>query len=320
MRRKIQAQQQRRCSSSYISLAILIVGTLAACGPQGEENPINQAEVSSVRSALNDPTWYGYTNFFSRSGAKCYSRDIAATASNPSSTFYLCVVDMRLAQVRTVHGNFYKKPDGTYDTDQMYRKTVWDHWKDASFPAIAINASFFGDYAWTAPTKLSFPYKQDGSLITYGTEYGTDCSGYGHTGKVRNLYLWKDRQYAAVGMYNCSASDQAALTSWGNAPDIIGSLDPSFPIESSSWNKGRTYVAVHDSDGDHNRETLVIFSSHKASQTAAYQELAQLNVNEIIMLDGGPSSQLVVGSDLKVTSTPSSADRPVPTALIVWAW
>jgi hypothetical protein len=222
---------------------------------------------------------------------------------------------MRQASISTVHAPHPTKPDGSDDTDRYYRRTVSTLWSDAWFPAVAINASFFGDYAWALPTNLSFPFKQGGTLLTKGT----DCAS--HRGYVKNLMFWWDRQYAAINDMSCSTTDFAKLTEYGSAPHIVTVLDPSFPIDRSIDTTNRTMVGLYDSDNNSLYETVLISVSKNATRTDARQHLLNfgLDSSQIVMLDGGGSTQLLINGDVKVTTNPPPT-RPVPNALIVYAY
>jgi hypothetical protein len=130
---------------------------------------------------------------------------------------------------------------------------------------------------------------------------------------VKNLHIWPDRQYAAIGSMGCAPADFSALEAYGSAPDIIGGLDTDY----SKWKYltiERTFFGVHDGTGDGTRETLLIYTSGWASQSYAEKQLRDFGADEVVMYDGNESTQLVVDGSLKI-----SASRQLPNALVVYA-
>ena len=283
-----------RCHNGlYHNFLAITLGMFAACGQDGSEHP----EVSSLHASMTIPS--GYRVITTRSGVQCYQKDNAGGAPD-----YVCIVDLRQARVRTVHS--------ARSGDNFGCKSLRNLWNDAAAlesgiitRAIVINGTFFGTDFY--PTQFAFPYKQEGTLLTYGK----DCPA--HVPSVRNLHLWWDRQYAAVSTYSCSAVDQAALTSFGSAPDILGTLDWTYSKNSTSPIP-RTFVGVQDQDGNGTRETLLIFSSALATQSYARQQLINFGANEIVMFDGGGSSALIINGIDKVSTA-----RTLPNALVVLA-
>lgn len=286
------------------AFTLFSAGVLIACGEREEGEFPKRDGIQSIRSALTYTVPYRYNKgipFFTATGVECYQ----------SGYDYVCAVNLHQAHVRTVHG--------TKIAPQSFElHTVWDYWNSApaSDPVwggrkvIAVNTSFFDYHPFsTSPREISFPYKQNGTLLTKGT----DCSGGG--GKIKNLHVWNDRQYAATGGMGCSSTDFAALESYGSAPDIIGGLDTSFP---KRWSDsiGRTYFGVKDGDreGYGFRELLFIYSSASADQDHAPQQLWDFGADEVMMFDGSGSSQLVINGAQKV-----SDPRLLPNALVVYA-
>jgi hypothetical protein len=276
---------------------MLIAAGFTACGM-----PEKNESIATVQSALYDPAWYGYSKFFSLTGLDCYSKGITVPKT---STFYLCVVDLTKAYIKTMHGSHYSPRPGVEDKDTFWKKSANDLWIQGYYPPVVINASFFGtDYN---PTNLSFPYKRDGNIVTYGT----DCDAPPHRGNVRILQVWSDRQSADISSYNCSAVDKATLTSFGSAPEILGTLTNDVDKGRGVW-KGRTFVGVADGG-----RTVLIFGSQKVDQDIAQQELANFGTGKIVMFDGGGSTQMMINGTLVV---PSSDGRNIPNALVVYAW
>ena len=281
--------------------ATLVAIGLTACGMQEQDEP-----VASLQSALYDPAWYGYSKFFGLTGLSCYNKVVPVPGKATTTTFYLCVVDLTKAYIKTMHGPHYSPRPGVEDKNTFWRKSINDLWVQGYYPPVIVNASFFG--TTINPTNLSFPYKRDGELITYGT----DCDAWPHRGNVRVLQVWNDRHSADVSSYNCSAADMANLTSFGSAPEILGTLTNDVNKGKGNWDIGRTFVAVADSG-----KTVLIFASQKVDQDVAQQELANFGTGKIVMFDGGGSTQMKINGS---TIIPSSDGRDVPNAIAVYAW
>ena len=287
-------------SFSNLLFAVLTAIGLIACGEQEKNEPI-----ASLQSALHNPTWYGYSKFFSLTGLDCYNKGVPIPGRTEISTFYLCVVDLTKAYIKTMHGPHYSPRPGVENKDTFWRRSVTDLWMQGYYPPVIVNASFFG--TTINPTNLSFPYKRDGNLITYGTH----CDALAHVGKVRTFQVWSDRQSAAVSYYDCSKTDRDRLTEWGSAPEILGTLTNDVNKGRGVW-QGRTFVGVADGG-----KTVLIFASQKADQDVAYQEITNLGASDIVMFDGSGSTQMIINGSLVV---PSSDGRSIPNAIAVYAW
>ena len=252
-------------------------------------------------SALTVPAGYSLMQG-SRGGVQCYRKLVAG-----GSPDQVCAVDMRNSRVRPVHGT----PSGALGVQRFTTKVLSTFWNDAAaFDApgatriLAINASFFGTYQ--SPTGLSFPYKRDGAVLTYGT----DC--FNHASSVRNLHLWWDRQYGAIGTYGCSPTEQQQLSAYGSAPDIVGGLATSHDKSKNAWIQ-RTFVGMHDRNGDGTRETLLIYASAQATQAYAEAQLRAFGAQETMMLDGGGSTGMIFAGNPVIATT-----RLIPNALVVY--
>jgi hypothetical protein len=255
------------------------------------------------------PDRYSKNKFFGADGVECYSYG----SFYPD---YVCAINLKRAHVRTVNAG---KSGGA---ESFNLKTLPDLLSLA--PAtdlgknkvLGVNISFFGYYYDDDPNprEISFPYKQwrwnntGSDLLTKGT----DCAGAG--GKVKNLYIWWDRQAAAIGSMGCTPADFAALENYGSAPDIIGGLDRS---ADKGLINSRTFVGVRDGDegGGGWRETLLIYTTSEwVTSDYAAQQLWDFGAQEVIMFDGHGSTQLIVNGSSKISSA-----RRIPNALVVYA-
>lgn len=287
-------------------LVAFSVSTFIACGQQEGDGSLKSTDIQSVKLALS-PTSSPYGSaFFSTTGVNCYQ----------NGSDYMCAVDLRHAHVRTAHGSIYP------GSESFYRNSVWNYWSSVSSPdpvwgrkVVAVNTSFFN--TGTNPAEISFPLKTDESSTPLTN--GKDCDAVRNYSLYRKLlHVWNDRGYADIGDYLCtSASDKAALSSYGSAPNIIGGLDVSYP---KGGTDNRTFFGVLDTNGDFQYETLLIYSTKgNVTQTYAASQLSAFGEGKtvkIMMFDGSGSSQMVVDGSLVV---PSKDGRGVTTALIVYA-
>jgi hypothetical protein len=270
-----------------------------ACGTGIDEGaPIDDVETSE--QALTVPA--GWTSSLNRVGVRCWS----------SGQQRVCAADLRTARAGSVHGTL-SGPAGERTYDKQPLETLWNSAAGAApagmTRALAVNASFFDPNA--NPTGSAFPYKRNGTLLSYGYESG------GHTAYLRNLHIWWDRQYADIGTHSNSAAGRAALQSFGSAPDIVGGLDrtdPALNLRCNSPTTARTFVGVHDANGDGQHETLMFFSG-PATCAAAHAVLVSFGAVRTMMLDGGASTGLRTSAGPALQPT----TRPIPNALVVYA-
>lgn len=249
----------------------------------------------------------GYAQFASRNGVACSSR---------SGIDFVCTANMTVSgvQVRPVNG----AESGPVGDRKFTKKTLSGLYADAlayesssSKRIVAINASMFNTMA--QPTTLPFPFKRDGTLLSYGYEVSK-------WSEPRILSIWPDRRYSDVGPH--SASNNSGLTAWGSAPHIIGGISPTAVPSASSLSKcptcvvARTLVGVADTDGNGTYETVVAFVSTASSLARASTELAKFGVpsTRTLQLDGGGSSAMIVNGSWKV-----STSRALPNGLAFFA-
>lgn len=155
---------------------------------------------------------------------------------------------------------------------------------EAANPAVLCltNGQFFLDTrngAWVDPTELAFPVKSDGVMLSEGYE------------------RWKFRSQRVMleiwpgGWVTISPLSAFALYR-STAPDIIVGLSEQARVRSFE-ELGRTYVGVVDGDRDGLREILLLYSATAATQATAVATLRAFGARELMMLDGGGSTQLM---------------------------
>lgn len=177
---------------------------------------------------------------------------------------------------------------------ETYWQRVTKQEKDAF---CVVNGLFF--YMPEYPTRLAFPLKVNGELVTDGWGINT------YVGQQLILELWEDR--ADIRELN------SATLADSSAPNLIGGLTEE-ANKRAKFSVGRTFVGIDDRDGDGDAETILVFSTLSAKQSAAADTLRSFGADEVMMLDGGGSTQLLCQSGWHIRS-----DRPVPQAIALIA-
>jgi hypothetical protein len=160
-------------------------------------------------------------------------------------------------------------------------------------PVCVLNGQFF--FLSDDPTHLPFPLKKNGVIISdgYGLQDFPD--------QKLMLEIWPDHvqinKLTQAGLYSSSA------------PDIIVGLTEDANKRIKQYT-GRTFVGAADRDGDGQAEILYIFNTLTARQVDAAQELREFGADQVMMLDGGGSTQLICNGNWLVRS-----DRWIPQAI-----
>jgi hypothetical protein len=172
----------------------------------------------------------------------------------------------------------------------------WREISAASKEAFCVtNGQFF--YMPESPTRLAFPLKVDGQVLTDG--WGIKQ----YTDQKLMLEIWDDRA-------DITPLSKEALYG-SSAPNIIAGLTE----EANKRAKvavGRTFVGIGDQDGDGIYETVMMINTSIAKQVNVADVLRSFGADKVMMLDGGGSTQLIC----KGTSFISS-NRPIPQAIAV---
>jgi hypothetical protein len=147
------------------------------------------------------------------------------------------------------------------------------------------NGQFF--YMKEYPTRLPFPLKIDGKVVTdgYGIKDFPD--------QKLMLELWSGRADITP------LSKDALYTS--TAPDIIAGLTEDAPKQKKRYT-GRTFVGLDDLDGNGYYETLLLLTTKTARQIDAAEVLRSFGADKVMMLDGGGSTQLSCQGDSYIYS------------------
>lgn len=164
-------------------------------------------------------------------------------------------------------------PSFTRQTLQQF----WDAFAAGDSQAFClVNGAFFSTNDDPAP--LAFPLKNDGKVVSQG--YAADE----YADQKLILEIWPD--HARI-----SPLTAEALTS-SSAPQILGGLSEDADKDPSAL-IGRTFAGVLDNDGDGQAETVLIFTSKTSRQADAAGVLRAFGAQQVIMLDGGESTQLI---------------------------
>lgn len=190
---------------------------------------------------------------------------------------------------------------GVYGGDNplIYKQKLqaaWDNYFAASPNVFCLsNGQFFSTN--DNPTPLAFPLKTGGKIVSDG--YGL----YEYPDQKLILQIWLD--HAEI------TSLTKEFLYGSSAPEILAGLSENANKGSDSP-VGRTFAGVADLNGDGKNETVLFFNSKFSQQKAAAQVLRDFGASQVIMFDGGGSTQLICKGSSYVTS-----DRIIPQTIAV---
>jgi hypothetical protein len=252
----------------------------------------------SARAAPSTPDVpQGFELISASMGVRLYQKDYEQGTPD-----FLQVVDLsKGASLELLHGAIqqprlgrgaYGGPD-----PKMRLESLEYYWKDfaseTSNPFCVTNGLFF--YMPENPTRLPFPLKKDGEIVTDG--YG----GEQFPNQKLMLEIWQDtvdiRKLSRQALYSSTA------------PDILAGLTPDANKRANQYT-GRTFVGVDDRNGDRQYEIFLVYNTKTARQSDAAQVLKNAGADKVMMLDGGGSTQLICQGNRYVDS-----DRLIPQAL-----
>ena len=253
---------------------------------------------SSAYAAPSDPNIpEGFELIAASMGVRLYQKDYEAGTPD-----FLQVVDLSQgASLELLHGAVQQpRPGrGAYGgpDPKMQLESLEYYWKDLASstqnPFCVTNGLFF--YMQENPTRLPFPLKKDGEIVTDG--YGGDQ----FPNQKLMLEIWED----TVNIRKLSR--QALYTS--TAPDILAGLTQEANKRANQYT-GRTFIGVDDKNGDRKYEILLVYNTKTARQSDAARVLTSAGAHKVMMLDGGGSTQLICQGVRYVDS-----ERWIPQAL-----
>jgi hypothetical protein len=239
----------------------------------------------------------GFYQIAAAPGVQFYQKDYS-----PGNPDYVQVVDLSQgASVELLHAPLREpRPNkGVYGgADPRFGfNTIQGFWKQLSqsHPSAfcVTNGQFF--YMKENPTRLAFPLKKDGVVVTDGWAIEQ------YPGEKLMFEIWDDRV------------DIVELSKWSlygsKAPDILAGLTAKANKRAKDYT-GRTFVGVDDRDQNGSFETVLVFNTKTARQKDADQVLTSFGADKVMMLDGGGSTQLVCQGETLIES-----GRLIPQAL-----
>jgi len=176
--------------------------------------------------------------------------------------------------------------------------SYWQQAKEINDHTLCVtNGLFF--YMPEYPTRLAFPLKVDNEFITDGFGFRT------YLGEKQMLELWENRANIRE-----LTNDNFNLST---APNIIGGLTEKANKRAKNA-VGRTFMGIADYNEDGIYEIVFLLNTKTALQTSAATVLRSFGANNVMMLDGGGSTQLLCREAHYIES-----DRPIPQAIAIIA-
>ncbi len=262
------------------------------------------------QNILIQPQTAGYVVHAFQKGVVTFRKDYPG-----GSPDYVTQVNLKEARVISVIGPTVNPGlgQGVFggNNPELDRLLVFDFWGQAvnflgARAFAAINAGFFNTVM--NPTPLAFPLKQRRQIVSDG--YGSTTEYQAPLG-IRILKL--KGSTAKIESYPDSNAMGTDLHDPLQAPHMIAGLATTVDKSMNSF-VGRTFIGLAKAhNGLH--YTLMIFSSAYASQ--AWAENVLINdflcvPGQLLMLDGGGSTQLTIQGQQEVSSA-----RTVPHVLVV---
>ena len=270
-------------TKKLIPLAALMLGICQGCLPKAQDllTPGTDLSEPEVPDLLSD-----FEVAIESPGAKLYRNGVD----------YVQAIDLSQgASIRFLNGRVTDpgRGKGVYggNDPQLSRQKIEEAWAEFSQTSpdsfCIANGQFFRNDSKRS-TALAFPIKANGKVMTDG--YAGDSE---YPQEKMMLEVWSDR--AKIKAFEPN-------TFYGSdAPNIIVGLkqDADKGIVNET---GRTFIGLKDENFDGDKETLLIFTSESASQPHASEVLRYFGASEIIMLDGGGSTQLLCQGNSYVSS------------------
>ena len=259
---------------------------------------INLFSPQDAESRLQNPVSLGFQIISNSQGATLYQKDLD----------YLQVVDLTQgAKINFIYGNITELgiKKGAYggNDPQFERQTISQVWSNLSSETSSLfcitNGQFFRNDK-NSSTGLAFPVKSDGIIVSDG--YAGEIE---FPDEKLMLEVWNDRALIT----NFQPNNLQLST----APNLIVALQENADkgVENQT---GRTFIGVQDKDGDRLHETILIFTSKQATQPHAANVLKSFGATQVIMLDGGGSTQLICQGNSYISSP-----RTIPQMIAIFS-
>ncbi|NET16135.1 MAG: phosphodiester glycosidase family protein [Okeania sp. SIO1H6] len=257
---------------------------------------INLFSVQDTESKSQNLLSLGFQIISNSQGTTLYQKDLD----------YVQVVDLTQgAKINFIYGNITDlgTKKGAYggNDPQFERQTISQVWSDLSSVKPNLfcitNGQFFRNDK-NSSTGLAFPVKSDGIIVSDG--YAGEIE---FPDEKLMLEVWNDR--ALITKFK---PNNLQLST---APNLIVGLQENAD-KGVKDKTGRTFIGVKDKDGDHLNETILIFTSKQAAQPHAANVLKSFGATQVIMLDGGGSTQLICQGNNYITSP-----RTIPQMIVI---
>ncbi len=259
---------------------------------------INLFSVQDAESKSQNSLYLGFQIISNSQGTTLYQKDLD----------YVQVIALTQgAKINFIYGNIRElgSKKGVYggNDPQFERQTISQVWSslysgDSSLFCIT-NGQFFRNDK-NSSTGLAFPVKSDGIIVSDG--YAGEIE---FPDEKLMLEVWNDR--ALISKF------QPNTLQLSKAPNLIVGLQEN--ADKGVENKtGRTFIGVQDQDSDRLNETILIFTSKKATQPQAANVLKSFGATQVIMLDGGGSTQLICQGNTYIDSP-----RTIPQMIAIFS-
>ena len=196
---------------------------------------------------------------------------------------------------------------------QFQRQSISDFWQDLTqqFGNRAFSVCNGQFFKGGNPTELAFPVQTGGQLVS---------SGYAGVEEFPQEKLIFGIQNQTAEIIPFSEQTNYQQTQFPYTEAIVGIREDAAiaPIQWYSKDpfieRPRTFLGVADQDLDQQNETVLILTSKGQTQSNAAQMLKEFGANQVMMLDGGGSTQLIVQGTEPLSST-DPTPRLIPQAI-----
>ncbi len=259
---------------------------------------INLFSAQDAESKSQNPLSLGFQIISNSQGTTLYQKNLD----------YVQVVDLsKGVKINFIYGKITElgSKKGAYggNDPQFERQKISQVWSNLSSESSSLfcitNGQFFRNDKNTS-TELAFPVKSDGIIVSDG--YAGEIE---FPDEKLMLEVWNDR--ALITKF------QPNNLQLSTAPNLIVGLQEN--ADKGVENKtGRTFLGVQDRDGDRLNETILIFTSKQATQSHAAKVLKSFGATQVIMLDGGGSTQLICQGNNYISSS-----RSIPQMIAIFS-
>ncbi|MGK7920800.1 MAG: phosphodiester glycosidase family protein [Trichodesmium sp.] len=259
---------------------------------------INLFSAQDAESKIPTPLSLGFQIISNSPGTTLYQKNLD----------YVQVIDLsKSAKVSFIYGKITElgNQKGAYggNDPQFERQTISQGWSNLYLENSSLfsitNGQFFRNDENTS-TELAFPVKSDGIIVSDG--YAGEIE---FPDEKLMLEVWNNR--ALITKF------QPNNFQLSTAPNFIVGLQENADkgVEDKT---GRTFIGVKDKDGDRLNETILIFTSKEATQLHATKVLKHFGATQVIMLDGGGSTQLISQGNIYIDSP-----RTIPQMIAIFS-